>query len=162
VAEKNRLRSSVGLGTTEAILESLRDYTHQVESLARLSERQRSRILLAGYLIMSMVALVGLIATYAIERTSSGDRVLLTIVTIFSAVTLVGLPFIAIEARLRLRQYRTDLQRSVVLLQDTMRFASQIKDHMELDRLEDILLQLRLREADATLEHASRVYRARW
>lgn len=161
MANSLRIRPGRGLSGIDAMLESLRDYTYQTEELARLIERQRSRIVLVGYLLFSYLLLAATISFYIWSRIESHDATLRIILGAFAAITFVGMPSIVVSAINRYFQYKNDLLRSISRLSDTMRFISQVREHVEGDRIEAAVLELRLKEADSVLEHAERVVRSR-
>jgi len=156
MVDRVRVRGPKSFNTIEGITESLRDYNFQVEDLARLIERHRSRTVLVGYLLMSTVVVVLLMGAYVIERIGSSETGVLTIAATFIVTSAFGLPVIAYTALARARQLRGDLRLAMERLSELMRHASQVNEHMDLERLDELLLQFRLKEADAILRHASR------
>lgn len=157
----SRLKPGRGLTSIDAMVESLRDYTFQAEELARLAERQRSRMLLVGYLLFSYLFFVATISIYVWSRIDTHDAALRIALGGFAALTFAGLPLLILNAFNRYSQYKRELQRTISRLSDTIRIISQVRDHVEGDKLEATVLDLRLREADAVLEHAERVLHGR-
>jgi len=159
MAERLKSRAGKPTQSVEALLESLREYTDQVLDVTTQAERQRARFALVAYGLLSVVISVSLLAIFVLQRAESKDALVLGMLYGFLAVSALGLPAILYAAFTRYKYYRSDLQRATERLKTTMSYASQIKDHMDFERLEEILMNMHLREADEALARARTVFR---
>jgi glucan phosphoethanolaminetransferase (alkaline phosphatase superfamily) len=150
-------RSGKPAQSVESLLESLKEYTFRVAELTRVVESQRTSTVLVGYVLISIAFLISLVAVFILEKTDFKDQIVSVLLSVFVLISVCGIPILVYRAILRSRQHRTDLRRAMSRLMTTMSFASQIKDHIEFERLDDLLINMHLLEADEALSYARRI-----
>ena len=156
MAERIKLRSGRPSNTTESLLETLREYTQRVSEMTRSVESQRTRTALVGYSLMSIAVFVALFASFLLQKPDFNDKFAIPFIIVFLTVSAVAIPSLLYSAVMRSRQYKRDLQTAVKRLQTTMSYASQIKDHIQFEKLDEMLMEMHLHEADDALRYAAR------
>ena len=156
MAERIKLRSGKPSSTTESLLESLREYTQRVSEIAGSIETQRTRTAIVGYSLMSIAFSVSLFASFLLQKPDFNDKFATPFFAAFVVVSAVAIPSLLYSAILRSKQYKRDLQTAVSRLRTTMSYASQIKDHIQFEKLDEMLMEMHLHEADDALTYAAR------
>lgn len=154
--DKVRLRGSKSFNAVDSVIEALRDYVLRVEELLRTIDRHKSRSFFVGYIFGTsgfFVVVVGKYLQAILERMDNSFFLLLVAFLVFTAG---GFVWLSLSAANRGRQYKQELEFALIRLEELVRHASQIKDHMELEQLDKLNLEFRLREAESILLHAKR------
>jgi hypothetical protein len=135
----------------------MQEYTLKVSDISRQVERAKTRLMLIAYLSFCLVWIIYLITSFVRQRLDPTDDFIRIGMYGFFIISVFWLPVIMYANWRRERQHRLGLARAARCLVVTMRYASQIKDHLALERLEGMMLEMHLREAEDALNQSARL-----